>query len=227
MKRFILCLAVLLQAALVFGQNYRSTAEVFIEVPDRGNYSVRLDNDLIESSKGRFRFFDIGSSSATLVITRDNQELFRRKISIPQNSRLIASYTQRSGLRTLLTLPLFDRGQYALDNWDRSIYTTGRGDIDYQEVMTAEEFNRIMGMVKREMFEDNQLKIMKTAISTSMITTSQLITFLRIFPFDNKKLDLAKYAYPYIADRKKFIAVTEVFDFQSNKNEILNLINKQ
>ncbi|MNR44584.1 hypothetical protein D3C85_1633450 [compost metagenome] len=59
------------------------------------------------------------------------------------------------------------------------------------------------------------------------MTTKQLIAFLNQFYFDSKKLELAKYAYPYIADPKNFVSVTETLDFQSSKDQIFALMNKE
>jgi hypothetical protein len=162
MKRLVLLFAIMLQTALTFGQN-RSTSEVFVEIPERGNYVVYLDDDFAGSSKGRFRFYDVYRNSPTLVVKKDSVELFRRRINVAPNTRMIVSYSKRSGLRNVVTLPIFDRGQYALDDWDRSYAGNGTG-FEYEEAMTDEEFKDAMTVINNEMFPKNKLALAKTTL---------------------------------------------------------------
>lgn len=226
MKRLVLVLVAMLQTLLIFGQS-RSSSEVFVEIPERGNYVVYLDDDFAGSAKGRFRFYEVYRSIPTLIVMKDSQEVFRKRINVPANTRMLFSYSKRSGLRNVVNLPVFDRGQYALDNWDRSFSNNNGDEPIGHEVMTTEEHAKLMEIFKREPFEQNQLKLIKAAVKTNLMTTKQLITFLNQFYFDSKKLELAKYAYPYIADPKNFVAVTETLDFQSSKDQIFALMNKE
>lgn len=227
MKKLVLLFAVLLQTSFIFGQS-RSTSEVFVEIPDRGNYVVYLDDDFAGSAKGRFRFYDVYRNSPTLVVMKDSMEVFRKRVNVAPNTRMILSYSRRSGLRNVLTLPIFDRGQYALDNWDRSFANNNQGpDYEYNEAMTDEDFNDAIGIIKNEMFPKNKLALAKTTLKNSRITTNQLLTLLKVFPFDEEKIDLAHFAYPYVVDRKNYIKVPKALMSLFAQEDMINWINKQ
>jgi len=225
MKRLVLLFAVMLQTALTFGQN-RSTSEVFIEIPERGNYVVYLDDDFAGSSKGRFRFYDVYRNTPTLVVKKDSVELFRRRINVAPNTRMIVSYSKRSGLRNVVTLPIFDRGQYALDDWDRSYAGNGSG-YEYEEAMTDEEFNDAMKIIKDEISSKTKLVIAKTTLKNSMISTNQLLIMMDDFPFDGEKIELAHYAYTHVTDPKNFIKVPKALMSLFAQEDMIKWISKQ
>lgn len=232
MKRLVLLFAVMLQTAFVFAQgrssssSSSSTSEVFIEIPERGNYVVYLDEDFAGSSKGRFRFYDVYRNSPTLVVKKDSVELFRRRINVSPNTRMILSYSKRSGLRNLVTLPIFDRGQYALDDWDRSFAGNGAG-FEYEEAMTDEEFKDAMAVINNEMFPKNKLALAKTTLKNSRITTGQLLIMMKAFPFDEEKIDLAHFAYPYVTDHKNYIKVPKALMSLFAQEDMIKWISKQ
>lgn len=231
MKRLVLLFAVMLQTAFIFAQgrsssSSSSTSEVFIEIPERGNYVVYLDEDFAGSSKGRFRFYDVYRNSPTLVVKKDSVELFRRRINVSPNTRMILSYSKRSGLRNLVTLPIFDRGQYALDDWDRSFAGNGAG-FEYEEAMTDEEFKDAMGVINNEMFPKNKLTLAKTTLKNSRITTGQLLIMMKAFPFDEEKIDLAHFAYPYVTDHKNYIKVPKALMSLFAQEDMIKWISKQ
>ena len=229
MKRLVLLFAVMLQTAFIFAQGRSSSSsasEVFIEIPERGNYVVYLDEDFAGSSKGRFRFYDVYRNSPTLVVKKDSVELFRRRINVSPNTRMIFSYSKRSGLRNLVTLPIFDRGQYALDDWDRSFAGNGAG-FEYEEAMTDEEFKDAMGVINNEMFPKNKLALAKTTLKNSRITTGQLLIMMKAFPFDEEKIDLAHFAYPYVTDHKNYIKVPKALMSLFAQEDMIKWISKQ
>lgn len=230
MKKLFSLFILLLQGTFSFAQNTRGTAELFIEIPDRGNYVLYVDNEFAGSSSGKFRFYDIRNSSATVVVMKDNAEIFRRRINLPMNARLLASYSTRGGWRNIATLNLYDRGQYALDNWDRAIFIDrpGPGQIeDRPEIMTADEFKQLLGLVNRETWADGQEKLVKIALKSSLVTTDQLYQLLGVYKLGGDRLQLAKYAYPFLADKRNAMKISGVFQFSTDKTEFIDFIAKQ
>ncbi|MBB2149971.1 DUF4476 domain-containing protein [Pedobacter gandavensis] len=232
MKKLFFLFIILLQGTVSFAQNTRGTAELFIEIPDRGNYVVYLDDEFAGSSKGRFRFYEVRNSSPTVVVMKDNAEVFRRRINLPINARFLARYSTRAGWRNISTLNLYDRGQYALDNWDRAIFNdrpgSGQGPTkNFNEVMTPDEFKQLLSMVNRETWADEQLKLIKIALKNSMMTTDQVYELVRVLKLGGDQLELAKYAYPFIADKKNAMKIANVFRFSLDKPTFFDFIAKQ
>ncbi|WP_316840731.1 DUF4476 domain-containing protein [Pedobacter gandavensis] len=232
MKKLLFLLVLLLGSNFIFAQNARSTAELFIEIPERGNYVVYVDDEFAGSSKGRFRFYDVRNSAPTVVVMRDNAEVFRRRINLPMNARLLASYSSRSGWKNMVTLNLYDRGQYALDNWDRAVFTDrpgpGQGPGEnFIEVMTPDEFKQLLSMVNRETWADDQVKLIKIALKSSLMTTDQAYELVRVLKFGGDQLELAKLIYPFIADKKNAMKIGNVFRFPLDKPTFIEFIAKQ
>jgi len=59
MKKTILLGLAMLFVSLSFAQNNRNAAEVFLQITKPGKYSVYLDDELVGSATGRFRFYDV------------------------------------------------------------------------------------------------------------------------------------------------------------------------
>ncbi|MBC8986239.1 DUF4476 domain-containing protein [Pedobacter sp. N36a] len=230
MRKLLFLLVLLLQSDFIFAQHTRSTAELFIEIPERGNYVVYVDDEFAGSSKGRFRFYEIRNSAPTVVVMKDNAEVFRRRINLPMNARLLAGYSSRGGWRNISTLNLYDRGQYALDNWDRAIFSDrpGPGQIeDRPEVMTADEFKQLLSMINRESWADGQVKLVKIALKSSWITADQAYELLRLLKFGGDQLAFAKYIYPFIADKKNAMRMANLFRFPTDKSAFIDYIATQ
>jgi hypothetical protein len=47
---------------------------------------------------------------------------------------------------------------------------------------------------------------------------------LDCFDFENNKLELAKFAYDFVADREMYFAVNESFDFDASKQNLARYI---
>ena len=232
MKKLLFLLVLLLQSSVIFAQNSRGTTELFIEIPDRGNYVVYVDDEFAGSPKGRFRFYDLNNSSAIVVVKKDNAEVFRRRISLPINARLLVSYSSRTGWRNIATLNLYDRGQYALDNWDRTIVNDrpgpGQGTGDpYDDFMNPEEFLQLRAIVAKETWADEQTKLIKIALKSSSLTTDQVYELLKVLKLGGDHLELAKYAYPFLADKKNAIKLANTFRFPLDKPAYYDFIAKQ
>lgn len=238
MKKLFFLFIILSQGTFSFAQNTRgtadtrATAELFIEIPDRGNYVVYVDDEFAGSSKGRFRFYEVRNSAPTVVVMKDNAEVFRRRISLPMNARLLGSFSTRGGWRNIATLNLYDRGQYALDNWDRAIYNDrpgpGQGVLDpYDNLMNPEEFQQLRAIVAKETWADEQTKLIKIALKNSTLTTNQVYELLSVLKLGGDHLELAKYAYPFLADKKNAIKLANTFRFPLDKPTYYDFIAKQ
>lgn len=231
MKKLLFLFVVLLQSTFIFAQNSRGTSEIFIQIPERGNYVVYVDDEFAGSAKGRFRFYDVRNNYPTVIVMKDNAEIFRRRISLPMNSRLVASYSPRTGWRNITTLNIYDRGQYALDNWDRPIFNErpnqGQNPGRYDELMNPEEFQQLLAMVKKESFSDEQKKFIKVSLKNTMMTTDQVFELLKVLKFDGDRLEMAKYAYPFLADKRNALKLSAAFGFSLSKQEFVDFVDKQ
>jgi len=234
MKTLFLIIAAALQTTFAFSQ---SATELFIEIPEQGKISVYVDDEMISSSKNLFRFYDVQNPNPTVTILQNNKQIAKSKIEIRPNYRTFLSYSKRSGLQVVKTLPVIQNNTYALDDWDGVIGgSIGRPERPgagrptrpaipaANNIMSDQSFNELYNLVKKEAFEDGKIKIISAAIPANLITTAQLTSLLKQFSFDERKLAAAKVAYPGIVDKQNFFKVAEIFDFSSNRDKLFDFI---
>ncbi|WP_199119095.1 DUF4476 domain-containing protein [Pedobacter sp. ASV28] len=230
MKKFILLGIVLLCTLSSFAQNNRGKAEVFIQITDRGHYTVYLDDEFMGSSKGRFRFYDVYNYSPTLTILSGNKKIFSRVLEVNPSTRLILSYNSRRGLSIINELNLYRNRVYALNDFDGYIepyntgivpprYPTGNNEIH--------QFESLSSAVKKEAFDDTKMKLIEAYLAYGEISSTQLITLLNHFNNDGNKLTLAKSAYPNITDLGNYYLVRDAFTFSSYKEEFTKFAGAQ
>lgn len=224
MKSLILLMAVALQASLSFSQTTGSK-ELFIEVPEQGKVIVYVDDEMIGSSKNLFRFYDISSSNPTITIMLNNKQIAKAKVQLKPDHRSIFSYSRRSGIQVVKTLPILNAGIYVLDDWNGTIGNTpGRPPRAVVRIMDEDSFNELYRIAKKEAFEDARVKVINTALNRNGISTHQLVSLLKTFAFEDNRLSLAKNAYLTIADEENFFKVIDVFTFTRNKEDLLDFI---
>ncbi|TKC05210.1 DUF4476 domain-containing protein [Pedobacter frigoris] len=245
MKKLTFLAAVLLLTVNAFAQRSSNSKELFIELREPGMYTVYVNDEMAGSAKGRFRFYDVEATAPTITIMENNRQVVKTSLNLESNSRTVVSYDKQAGFRVLKTLPLFSNNQYVLDNWDGSNIQMGRptdgrptngrpsydGDrparpaVNY--AMSDASFNELLAVVKREDFDANKAKMIKTSLAGNRISTNQLAALVKIMDFDGKKLEVAKLGYDSVIDRQNFFKIYPLFDFSTNKNQLMDYVSKR
>lgn len=232
MKKLILLGLALMSASLSFGQKNRNKAEVFIQVDDPGMYTVYLDNEFVGSENGRFRFYDVYNSAPLLSIIQGNTVIFKKKLNVQAEQRLVLSFTKRGGLNITKQLNLFRNRQYAVNDFDNYTDAFNTGIVppsignEYSRVLSPEAFQQLNEMIRKEAFDDPKIKIIMATTKNTFFTTQQVGVFLKQFTFEDKKLEAAKALYKNTVDPQNYFTLAEVFNFPSNKNTFLDFLNK-
>ena len=105
------------------------------------------------------------------------------------------------------------------ENDNRDKYNDG-----YVPCMSTGEFNQALNSIKNDAFEAGKLNKAKLIVSKNNVCTAQVMQIANLFTMESNKLEFAKYAYPFCADKNKYYLVTDVFSFQSSKDELLRYI---
>jgi hypothetical protein len=110
-------------------------AEVFIRIPENGVFSVTLDNQNMTLGTGKFRFFEVRPGNNLIQISLNGRTLFKSRINVGQNKRLILDYFTWDGLYLLQTVNLRNFGPNQdnyCDMWDHMWNDNYNGfDYDY------------------------------------------------------------------------------------------------
>ncbi|MBC6608324.1 DUF4476 domain-containing protein [Hymenobacter sp. BT188] len=88
------------------------------------------------------------------------------------------------------------------------------------QVMTPQDVDALAQALANRSFDSDKLLVARQALSETGIRADDLRHLLTQFDFDKDKLELAKYAYPAVADRQNFYRVYDVFRFSSSAREL-------
>lgn len=96
-------------------------------------------------------------------------------------------------------------------------------------VITAMEpgdFNERLNAVKREHFDRERMEKAKAVFDEEHFTTGQVCTAMKVFSFDDAKVEFAKFAWHRTVDRKNFYKTQDQLTFGSNKKELSDYTKK-
>jgi len=234
MKTTIFLGLAMLFATLSFAQNNRRSAEVFLEIVNPGKYNVYLDEELVSSANGRFRFYDVYNSAPILSIIQGNTVILKQRIRVIPEQRLILSLEGKQ-LITLKQLNIFRNRQYALNDFDgyAGDYNTGivppvvpQPDFSYR-LLSEEAFQTFLTQYRRENFDDGRLRMINVVTKNSSLLSAQVKILLRSFNFDDQRLKVATNLYKNVADPQNYFTLSDIFVFPSNKDDFLKYLEKQ
>ncbi|MGM9476264.1 DUF4476 domain-containing protein [Pedobacter sp. GSP4] len=233
MKKTIFLGLAMLFASLSFAQNNRSNAEVFLQIGLPGKYSVYLDDELVGSATGRFRFYDVHNAKPQLSIMQGDKTLLKERINVNAQERLILGYNN-GRLEIIKQLSLFRNNQYALNDfygYEESynggiIPRPGRGQVSNYTIMSPEAFYQFFSLYKKERFDDNRSRLIKATSKNATFSTEQVKYLLKEFSFDDQRLEMAKHLYAKTVDPQNYTILTDVFKFSSSKDDFLDFIAK-
>ncbi|RQO65654.1 hypothetical protein DBR40_23035 [Pedobacter sp. KBW01] len=234
MKKTILLGLVMLFATLSFAQNNRSAAEVFLQITKPGKYMVYLDDELVGSATGRFRFYDVYNSKPELSIMQGDRLILKEPINVNAQERLVLGF-DNGKLNVIKQLSLFRNNQYALDDFygysgdpkgDISL-RPDRGQVRNYNLMSPEAFQQYFSLYKKERFDDGRSRLIKATSKNATFITEQVKYLLKEFSFDDQRLETAKHLYSKTLDKQNYTLLAETFRFSSSKDDFLNFIAKE
>ncbi|CAM4946437.1 unnamed protein product [Rotaria socialis] len=89
--------------------------------------------------------------------------------------------------------------------------------------MNSTNFNHLLEAVKKTAFEDDKVDLIETTIrSNRIISSSQVVQLMKLIPFDDGKLAVAKTAYRYAYDQGSYPSVVSGALIFSDAKEELN-----
>lgn len=210
-------------------------AEVFLRIPEMGRFTVQMDDQEITNSSGMFRFFDLGSSSQLLSIYKRGMLIYRVRLNVQNNHRMILDFFSARGLFLLDEVPL-DRtrviyGEDWNDMWNNP-YGVGRGQQQYPPVgyaepvkampMSEREFEDFMKIYRSRMFDDGKLKILKT--QRRSFSVEQIRQMMKGISFGDNKMAVAKMCYEFCYEKFKYYTLVDAFRFPSEQEDFTDFI---
>lgn len=215
--------------------NY-GNAEVFLRIPQSGNYTVEIDDQMMGNSTGKFRFFELRSGILPIAIYENNFLIYRTRLSVLNNTRLVLDFFPNKGLYLLGKYPVQNQS-YGINEWDdiwnnpygnqNGNWNGNSGNGNYNNVMNPQEFTNFLNSVKRNASFDRDKTDMISAISRSTnFTSAQVLSLIKIMSFDENRLEVAKQLYQNCADRRNYFMVFEGFSFERTKRDLQDFISR-
>ncbi|MBG8554484.1 DUF4476 domain-containing protein [Hymenobacter guriensis] len=98
---------------------------------------------------------------------------------------------------------------------------------NYRSTMTVAEVDALARAAERQAFDKDKLSIMQDGLARTALRTEDLKRLLRVFSFEDQRVELAKYAYPRLTDSQNFYQVYELFSFRSNVDALQDFVRQQ
>ncbi|MEO6405242.1 MAG: DUF4476 domain-containing protein [Ferruginibacter sp.] len=105
-------------------------------------------------------------------------------------------------------------------NWNNN----NSGGWNNNTAMNARDFMMMKQTIGRENFEATRLSIAKQAISGNYFSAQQVMELMQLFSYENNKLDTAKYAYRFAADKNNYYQVADALGYSVSKEELMRYI---
>jgi len=243
MKTIFTLLASTLFSASVFAADIRPSGSVTIKSSENSRISVVMDGKRFEPNSNAivisglteglhnvqvYRQRSSGSfsmrSGRTEVIYTGSLNVKKRtslSVTISSNGRAVLKETR------MIANPRnsgneFDYGSGAQwggnDNggqWD----DYGNSEA-YNSGMSSRDFDRILQTIDKEWLEGNKLKSATQVVRANSLSVAQVSELVRLFTFENNKLELAKQAYQNTVDKRNYYLISDLLTFNANKADL-------
>lgn len=204
-------------------------AEVFLRIPEQGNFSVELADQLISNNSGKYRFFDLPSGMIPISIYENGYLMYRTTLNVRNNSRLVLDFFTNEGLYLLDSYPL-QNGYYGFNNWndiwnDPYGNSGNIGNINYPNVMDDQTFQQFFSTMKKDAwFDDKKIIFINQQGRHAMFTSDQISILVKDLSFDKNKIALAKSLFSKCVDKQKYFVVEDALDFESSRRDLRDFV---
>jgi hypothetical protein len=98
------------------------------------------------------------------------------------------------------------------------------GPIGCPWPMEQNAYRSAVASISKQSFEENKLQVAKQVFMTNCLTSNQVGEIMRLFTFEDSRLDFAKFAYGHTFDLGNYFMVNDAFTFSSSVDELNDFI---
>lgn len=218
-----------------FRWNYNyGNAEVFLRIPENGRFTVEIGDQMMSNPSGKFRFFDLRAGSIPVSIYENNFLIYRTRLIVKNNTRMVLDFFGDYGLYLLGYYPLQNRA-YGVNEWDdiwnnpyanQNNSWNSRNGETYDGELNDQEFNRLLSALDKESFDDNKLSMINSVATNANFSSRQIKELVKRINFEDSKLLIAKQLYANCIDKRNYYLVNDAFKFSSSKSELSEYISR-
>lgn len=102
------------------------------------------------------------------------------------------------------------------------------GGVAIPNLVPDEDFQEILRVLRAESFDNQKQKLAMQIISSKKrLSSRQIRDLLRLFDFEPSRLQVAKFAYDYVADPDNYFLVNDAFEFSNTKSTLADHIRQK
>ena len=90
--------------------------------------------------------------------------------------------------------------------------------------MSSSEFEAVLKSAKNQSFDNSRTEDIRNAVGSRCLSVAQIKQLVKIYSFDNYKLDFVKYAYKHTYDVANFLQLEQLFSYESDKKKLRALV---
>lgn len=230
----------------VFAADARPTAALTIRSMDDGDIRVMIDGRRFEPGYNSMMIREVDPGKHNIKIYREERRgifgktfrlVYDHSIRVKPNTHMLIS-VDRNGKASVMQQKIkrndrnfrnnnrfddyFDEREFDFRNGERY----GRFDEHYgfERGMDDREFSLVLQQMDKEWFEGNKIKSATQVVKSNRLTTDQVMQIMRLFTFENNKLEVAKQAYANTVDKRNYESVFTLLTFNSSKDELRRFI---
>jgi len=93
--------------------------------------------------------------------------------------------------------------------------------------ISSADFNERLSAIKKLNFDNQRLGKAKQVFDDEYMNTNQVMEVIKLFSFDDARLDFAKWMYKHTLDKKNYYKIDDLLNFGSSKDELSKFIKNQ
>lgn len=159
--------------------------------------------------KDNFGNFSLVLESKSLIMEGD--EPVQTPTLVPSSTTVVVTKTVAVNTTTVVNTPT-------------SVATSTVVEI---KAISKPEFDERLTAIKNTSFDNDRLSKAQQIFDDEYLTTNQVIDVVKVFSFDDSKLNFAKWAYKRTIDKKNYFKVEDHLSFGNSKNELREYVKKQ
>lgn len=118
-------------------------------------------------------------------------------------------------------------------DWNNNYYNNRNNNYEdndwarYNGAISTSRYNQLIEQVRNSSFESSKVDVVNLMLKNNKINVDQLIGILKEFSFESTKLQFAEDNYYKVVDKGNYFLVSNVFTFQSSKDEMIKFLEMQ
>ncbi len=239
MKTIFTLLSSLFISASVLAADAKQKSAVTIKSVDNQNIMVVLDGKRFDANNNSIMISNLnaGQHSVKVYRLRNNgvfnilgkryEVVYNSTVNLKKRTHLLITI-ERNGFISMQENKLKNGCGFEYDDdYDYDDYDEYYEGDRYATGMNKVEFDRMLQSISREWLESNKIKSVTQVTKTNRFTTDQVKELMRLFTFENYRLEVAKLAYINTVDKWNYSEVNTLFSFQASKIELDRYIRSQ